>query len=371
MAEPLKNRYGPEIPRQIAAMIRAVRPDFDSAAFLRDALDGYEALELMPRGRHIARALRRHLPDDFAAAADILVRSLGPEYDDTTGGNGMAPFLYLPHSCYIEDYGLDHLAVALDAQHAITRRFTAEFSIRAFLKKHPEATLARLREWAADPNPHVRRLVSEGTRPRLPWACRLPAFQRNPAPVLALLETLKDDPDGYVRRSVANNLNDIGKDHPDLLVATARRWLADASPERTRLVRHALRSLVKAGHPGALAALGYGHTPRVTLGDARVTPKRPAAGDTVVFAVTLHNPTDTPQRVLADLRLHFARAAGKTAAKVFKWKTLELAPGERITLTKAYAFTDKTTRAHHAGRHRAELLLNGQSAPLGEFDYRG
>lgn len=371
MAEPLKNRYGPEIPRTLAAMIRAVHPGFDDAAFVRDAVNGLDALELMTRGRHIARAMRRHLPDDFETAADILVRALGPEIGDTAGGHGMTPFLYLPHACFIEDYGLDHPEAALRAQHEITRRFTAEFSIRAFLKRHPALTLERLHAWAGDPNPHVRRLVSEGSRPRLPWACRLPDFQRDPAPVLALLEKLKDDPDEYVRRSVANNLNDIGKDHPDLLVSTARRWLIDASPARVRLVRHALRSLVKSGHPGALDALGYGHRARVTLGDAGVTPARTRRGDTVTVTVTLANDTRAPQRLLADLRLGFARAGGKTAYKVFKWTTRELAPGERLTLTKRYALTDKTTRAHHPGRHTAELLLNGAHHPLGAFEHLG
>ena len=169
----------------------------------------------------------------------------------------MAAFLYMPHLFFVARHGLDHFEDSMRAQHALTQLFTAEYSIRAFLEKHPGATLARLREWTADPSHHVRRLVSEGTRPRLPWAPRLRAFQKDPRPVLELLELLKDDPELYVRRSVANNLNDIGKDHPALLTAVAKRWLRGASPERRWIVSHALRSAVKRADAGALGALGY------------------------------------------------------------------------------------------------------------------
>ncbi|MDZ4702003.1 MAG: hypothetical protein SH809_19995 [Rhodothermales bacterium] len=209
MAEPLKNQYGPEIPRKIAGMIAPVYPAFDREGFLQSALDGYEALELLPRGRHIAKALRRHLPDEYPAAIDLLIASLGPKLEGTESF-GMAPFLYLPHVFFVMDYGVDHFEPSMRAQYEITQRFSAEYSIRAYLEHHPEATLARLRQWVDDPSPHVRRLVSEGTRPLLPWASRLRAFQRDPSPVIELLELLKDDPELYVRRSVANNLNDIG-----------------------------------------------------------------------------------------------------------------------------------------------------------------
>ena len=164
----------------------------------------------------------------------------------------------MPHCFFVAEYGLDHFEPSMQAHYQLTQRFTAEFSIRPFLIKHTEATLARLRQWARDPNEHVRRLVSEGTRPRLPWASRLPAFQADPAPVLALLELLKDDPALYVRRSVANNLNDIGKDHPRVLMQTAQRWMRDATPERAWVVRHALRWAVKQGDPAALKVLGFG-----------------------------------------------------------------------------------------------------------------
>src|SRR5688500_16652967 len=257
MSTKLKDFFGRETVGAIAQMIERVAPDFDATAFRRAAVRGLGRLELMPRARHIARTLHGHLPADYTKAARIIMGALGPPLDKTDG-HAMAPFLYLPFVLYVAEHGLDDLETSLELQYELTRRFTAEFSIRAFLERHPEATLRRLHVWASDPAPHVRRLVSEGTRPRLPWARRLRAFQNDPAPVLELLELLKDDPELYVRRSVANNLNDIGKDHPEILVEVARRWLAGAGPERRWVVAHALRSAVKRGEAGALAALGYG-----------------------------------------------------------------------------------------------------------------
>src|SRR5688572_30733780 len=216
-------------------MVRAVHPGFPSEAFLRDVLAGYGPLSLTARGQHVAKALRRHLPADYPRALQVLLASASQPHDHRASG-GMAAFLYMPHLFFVAQHGLDHFEDSMRAQHALTQRFTAEYSIRAFLEKHPEATLARLREWTRDPSAHVRRLVSEGTRPRLPWAPRLRAFQKDPRPVLELLELLRDDPEPYVRRSVANHLNDIAKDHPALAVEVCRRWSAGDPPESRRWI---------------------------------------------------------------------------------------------------------------------------------------
>ena len=223
MAEPLKNSFGPDVPERIAGMIGAVAPYFDRGRFLALALDGFDDLELTPRARQIADALAATLPVDREAALGIIVDSLGPEIEEAEL-TGMASFLYLPHVFFFAEHGVEHFETAMTAQHELTRRFTAEFSIRAYLERYPKETLARLALWARDSNVHVRRLVSEGTRPRLPWAGRLRAFQEDPTPVIELLDMLKDDPEEYVRRSVANNLNDISKDHPSIAAEVARRW---------------------------------------------------------------------------------------------------------------------------------------------------
>lgn len=367
MAEPLKNQFGADVPHAIGAMLQAVHRPFPVAAFVEDCLSGYDTLELMPRGRHIASALRKHLPQHVPAALDILVASLGqPVGRETTAG--MGGFLFMPHCFFVAEHGLDNFEESMRAQHALTQRFTAEFSIRPFLVRHPQATLGRLREWANDPSDHVRRLVSEGTRPRLPWAPRLAAFQADPAPVLELLELLRDDPALYVRRSVANNLNDIGKDHPQLLAATARRWLQDAPPERVWVVRHALRWAVKQGAPWALDLMGFGHVPTVTLERQTIAPARPRIGGAVAIGFDLHNPTAEAQDVLVDLQVHYVKANGSRSAKVFKLKTLQLDPGRTVRLQKNLSLAELSTRRHHLGVHMVDALVNGRASPIGKFD---
>lgn len=367
MAEPLKNSFGPDVPERIGEMIAAVHPTFDRAAFAADALDGFDALDLTPRARQIAGSLARHLPADFAEAARVLKASLGPliDSDELTG---MGTFIYLPYVFYVADHGLDHFDAAMDIQYELTQRFTAEFSIRAYIERHPERTLAVLRKWAHDPSPHVRRLVSEGTRPRLPWASRLRGFQRDPGPVLELLELLKDDPALYVRRSVANNLNDIGKDHPDVLVDTCARWWVDAPPEREWLIRHALRSAVKRGDPGALALLGAGDATGLVVVASSVDPSTAAIGDSVTLTATVSNKTPETRGVMLDLRVHFVKADGRTSPKVFKGASFELAPGAERVVRKRISLKQHTTRTHHPGRHEVEVVVNGTTAAREEFE---
>ena len=369
MAEPLKQHFGPDIPRRIAAMLAAAWPEFGSAAFVADALRGYEPLSLTQRGAHIARAMRRRLPDDFDVTARILIASLGPKLEHTEKF-GMGPFLYLPHVLYVAEHGVDNFEAAMQVQYELTQRFSAEFSIRKFLERFPRETLARLETWTKDPSPHVRRLVSEGTRPRLPWAPRLRDFQRDPGPVLALLELLKDDPELYVRRSVANNLNDIGKDHPRLLVDVARRWLRDATDDRRWIVGHALRSAVKRGDARALGVMGYGARARVRVGKARITPARAVIGGRVTIAFDIASASPRRHRVLVDFRIHFVKASGATSPKVFKLKVVDLAPRASVRLSKTVSLAEMTTRKHYPGSHRVDVVLNGEIRPLGRFALR-
>jgi 3-methyladenine DNA glycosylase AlkC len=367
MAEPLKNYYGPDVPARIARMIAEVDSAFDQDAFLSDALDGYQALELTPRAWQIADALARHLPEDYERAIEILIASLGPRLE-TAELAGIDVFMYLPHVFYVAKFGVDHFEESMRAQYEVTQRFTAEYSIRVFLERYPQQTLSRLREWAVDSNVHVRRLVSEGTRPRLPWAPRLRAFQDDPRPVLELLDLLKDDPELLVRRSVANNLNDIGKDNPASLIETCRRWMTDATPERTWLVRHALRSAVKRGEPAALEILGFLPAAGVQVRDIRIAPVAASIGDSVTFTVDLSNEDSTTKQLLIELRVHFVKANGRPSPKVFALKELELQPHESVRLTKVISIAQHTTRTHYPGKHRVEVLVNGRASGTSAFD---
>lgn len=369
MAASLKTLFDERVVRFIAQELRAAQRNFDERAFVRQCLAGLDELELTARGWHVAEIMQRHLPQPFSKAAKVIVAALkvGAEQPKDSW---FTPFRYMPHVFFVQKYGLDDFEAAMHAQYELTQRFTAEFSIRAFLVKYPEATYTRLHQWAHDPNVHVRRLVSEGTRPRLPWAPRLRAFQHDPRPVLKLLELLKDDPERYVQRSVANNLNDIGKDHPDLVADVCRRWSKGAPPGRQWVIKHALRSLVKQGHRGALAVLGVGDMPAVQIDQVKLMPKRVRVGGELRFSFAITSSAQREQQLLVDYAVHFVKANGTTRPKVFKLKQIVLAPQERLALSGKVSFESMTTRRHYPGRHRIELVINGVEYPFAEFELR-
>jgi len=243
----------------IAHNIGLVYQKFDAAGFRRAAMRDIVPLAIMQRGAHLARVLREFLPARYEDAVEVLLRSLTPPLLPEARP-GLSVFFYLPHSFFVATYGLDaeHNAgrdpfdPSMRAQYEITRRFTAEFSMRPFLIRWPERTLAQLMEWTHDSDVNVRRLCSEGSRPRLPWGLRIPAFVKDPRPTLPILETLKDDAELYVRRSVANHVGDIAKDHPALAFDLCERWAQEASEERKWIIRHAVRHPAKNGVAAAL-----------------------------------------------------------------------------------------------------------------------
>ena len=255
----LKDLLDREAVECLAGNIALVHPAFDAKAFQKTAFDGLAPLPIMARGHHLAKALREHLPARFDEAVEVLLRSLTP-ISGPTDDLGLGVFFYLPHVSFIANYGLDAAGngggdpfeTSMRAQYEITQRFSAEFSIRPFIIKWPERTLARLMLWTRDPSAHVRRLCSEGVRPRLPWAMRIPALVKDPRPALPILEALKDDPDLYVQRSVANHLGDIAKDHPALVFEICERWVNGADKSRKWLIRHAVRHPAKKGVEAAL-----------------------------------------------------------------------------------------------------------------------
>ncbi|MFT5506651.1 MAG: 3-methyladenine DNA glycosylase AlkC [Gammaproteobacteria bacterium] len=366
MAEALKESFKINIVASLARRISIYYPVFDSESFVEQVDVGFERLELMDRGRQVSRVLKTHLPVDYATAIKLLVATMDPppvEFESA----GMSVFRYLPISFFIADYGLNHFDDSMLAQYELTQRFTAEFSIRPFLLRYPDETLARLKQWINDPNEQVRRLVSEGTRPRLPWACRLRPFQKDPFPVLELLESLKDDESLYVRRSVANNLNDIGKDHPDILVETASRWLKNASHNRKWLVKHALRSAVKRGEMGALQVLGFGNSPRIKIKYFNYSPTNPVIGDKLRLELTLTSMDKCDQSLMIDIRAHFIKKNGKASPKVFKLKAVELSAGQSVQLSHSINLKNLSTRKHYPGTHQLDLLVNGQAFILGTF----
>ena len=262
IAEPFKNVFNPKMIALIAQHLKTAASEFDGGHFRKLAAKGLAKNELKQRSQQITAALESTLPGDFRKACSLMLAALAPESADTEfqpeiDHTGIRGWALMPMAEYVARQGQDDAEYSLEVLREFTKRFSSEFAVRPFLQAAPETALAEIKKWTRDPSVHVRRLASEGTRPRLPWGIRLTAFDANPQPLLPILEALKDDPEEYVRRSVANNLNDIAKVHPDLVAGIATKWLKDASPERKRLVRHACRTLIKQGHPLTLAAFGY------------------------------------------------------------------------------------------------------------------
>jgi 3-methyladenine DNA glycosylase AlkC len=370
MAEPLKNTFSPALVRGLADDLARVHAGFPQAAFVRQATVNLERLELMDRARQVCAALTAHLPADYGAALAILVASLGPPLK-VTAGFGMTVFRYLPYSQFIAEHGpqhVPHLTASLAALRALTQRFTAEWAIRPFIEQHHDATMRVLAQWVDDHSVHVRRLVSEGTRPRLPWAGRLRCFQQDPTPTLALLDRLVDDPESYVRRSVANHLGDIAKDHPELAVATAQRWITDHdTAERRWIAGHGLRALAKRGHRGALTVLGVGARPRVAVGRIAIGPRRVRIGAAVTIHAVVTARGTRAQDLRIDLVVQYAKADGGSSPKTFRLEQVRLQPADALAINHLLKLADLTTRKHHPGEHRVELQINGERFPLGAF----
>ena len=369
--EPFKEVFNLKSISKMAEHLKAQQSDFDREGFIAFATKDLSKLELKQRSGRITEALYKYLPEDFSRAANILLGILNPDEnisisDQGTSDKGVSGWLVMPMCDYVAFYGKEYFHLSMELLKEMTKRSSSEFAIRHFLLSAPAVTLAEIMNWANDENYHVRRLASEGSRPRLPWAMQLPDFIKNPAPLLPLLEKLRDDPEEYVRRSVANNLNDIAKDHPDLVADIAKKWMKGASKERQKLIHHACRTLIKSGHKKCLEALGYKDA-QVELIDFRVLTPSVIYGEGVEFEVTMTSESDEDQALILDFVVHHRKANGGTSPKVFKWKTFKLSAGEKHKTRKRHNIKPITTRRYYPGLHQVEIIANGKS--LGRKDF--
>ena len=363
MPEALKTMfYTPAFFDDLAASIQTIYPAFDAPAFIASIHDAdWDSRELKQRMRHTTVTLRALLPADYRTALSILLQ-VAPTLDDYS-------FEKIFFSDFVEQYGLDDWEVSLPALEQLTQVMSAEFAVRPFILKDQARMMAQMEQWAQHESAHVRRLASEGCRPRLPWAMALPALKADPTPILPVLEHLKSDPSEDVRRSVANNLNDIAKDNPQVVVDTVRRWQEkDSGPQMQALVKHALRSLIKAGDSDALALLGYGAQAEVALHNLVVEPAVVTMGGSITFAFDLESTAAAPQDLMIDYVLHLAGANGKPRTKVFKLAQRPLLPGEQIDVRKSYSFKPITTRRYYPGAHAIEIQINGAICGRAEFE---
>ncbi len=369
MAEalPLKDQlFNPQSVGQLAAEHARALPGFDAERFVREALAGFPTRELMARMDWLADCLEAQLAPDFPLMADQLEAAMPPPLSPSERDDDFGQFIHAAPGILAARHGLEHHRVrAMALLHAATQRFTMEYALRPFLIRWPEETLADLSEWAGDPHYHVRRLVSEGTRPRLPWGQNVGL---KPAQTLPLLDLLHGDPTRFVTRSVANHLNDLSKSVPEVVIERFARWALEgtqAPQELAWMKRHALRTLIKQGHAGALAAMGYVAHDGLEASIA-VESQTVAMGGLLVFTVTLCSDVDLP--VLVDYRIDFTRSGGKRAEKVFKLKTAQLAAGRPLTLGKSHRLrAGATTFTLYPGAHHITLQVNGRDVARATF----
>jgi 3-methyladenine DNA glycosylase AlkC len=353
-----KNSVDGVVVTDIAKKIGLVEPGFDRAGFVRAVTsDNLEDRELKDRIATLARHLHHFLPTDYSRTVDILI-AVAPEL----GGWGN----WVLTGC-VERYGLDHLEDSIRALEELTKHGSSEFAIRPFMIRYPDRMLEVLDRWADDPNEHVRRLAAEGSRPRGVWVQHIEAFKKDPRPVVNILDKLRADESLYVRKAVANNLNDISKDHPQIAIKTARRWRKDKNRHTDWIIKHGCRTLIKQGHPDIFPLLGFTASPEIEVAGFRTKPKRVTIGQEMQILFDLVSKAKQNQKLVIDYRVHYIKSGGKLSSRVFKLTQKTLAPGETVPVTTSHSFVDRSTRKHHPGTHRLELLVNGVGSGTAEF----
>ncbi|WP_329116673.1 DNA alkylation repair protein [Streptomyces sp. NBC_01465] len=362
---------GPSTARDLLRAMQAAAPDTDFKA-LRSATRSLGPLPLRERSDLLRDALLTDLPGTYADFA-ATIRSAARDEKTFTG------WLIWPVTSAVAQRAVTEAKTkaktksfddALDLLAELTGRLTSEFALRPLLRHDPQRALKRITRWTRSSDQDVRRLASEGTRPFLPWAIRVPALFEDPRATLPILDALYRDESEYVRRSVANHLNDLSRNHPDLVVETAGAWLAAPDDNTQRLVRHALRTLIKKGDPGALALMGFAPTPSVDVKGPTLTTTSIPYGGTLHFTASLTNTSTEPVQLAIDYVVHHLRANGQHSTKTFKLATRLLDPAETLEITRTHSFREITTRRYYPGEHAIELQVNGARHGHTVFDLK-
>ena len=347
MPEPLKNLYNKQLITNLGNEILNRYDDFDQKAFANSVFDkSWQGKELKQRMRHIARCLHQHLPANYKKTIKILK----PVSSRFSG------FEYMFFQDFVECFGLDDFATSIDALEHFTKYASSEFAVRAFILQDEKRMMKQMMSWARSDNHHIRRLASEGCRPRLPWAVSLPAFKKQPRPVLKVLKILMADESEYVRRSVANNLNDISKDNPDIVLQWSEQWLGNHK-ETNWIIKHACRSLLKQGDAQALSLFGFSDARHIKLNNFNV-PRKVRLGEKLQFSFLLKSQTVTLGRCRIEFAIDFMKANGNQSRKIFKIAEGDYA-GKEKQISKYFSFKQISTRKYYTGAHRLTIVVNG------------
>ena len=357
-APALKDIFDRDRLRHIAEETSAVSAHFDAHRFLALATENLDTLGIMQRMRQVATSLHAALPGPFDENVAVL-HALAPRIKHNFASIALAEYVAL--------YGEEYFDLSMEALRFFTPFGSSEFAVRPFLARELTRTLSVMEKWAGDEDEHVRRLASEGSRPRLPWSFQIKPLIADPAPVAPILERLKSDPSLYVRKSVANHLNDITKSHPDWVLDRLATWPLD-NGHTAWIAKHALRSMIKRGEPRALALIGAGGKPKIRVDAMTITPAKIRLGERITLDARIVSTSGDRQRLVVDYAVHYVKKSGATGRKVFKLKEIDLAPLGACELSISQVVRDFTTRKHHAGHHRVELLVNGESVGESGFD---
>ena len=363
MSSLLKDVYSPAFYESLGDGLETVVSGFDRQAFQAAIFSpAFAGMELKQRMTHTIEVIAGYLPADYGSAINRLEALIDAL---RAAGHREASFEYMFLPEFIETRGIEHFERSLEAFEFVTQFTSCEFAVRPFIHRYGQAMLERMLEWTRHPDEMVRRLASEGSRPRLPWAMALPALQQDPSPLMPILDALKQDPSETVRRSVANNLNDVSKDNPQFVIERVRDWQG-LGADTDALLKHACRSLLKQGHPDALALFGYDAN-GIEISEFALDTPIVLFGEALQFRFNIENQTPASKLVRLEYAVYHLKKNGSLAPKVFKISEREIAAGAVDTIRRHHRIKPITTRRYYAGEHRVSIIVNGRESDTIEF----
>ena len=365
MAEQLKNIYNPDFIQSFLEQLTKVYPGINPDKFTKDIFtNNWKQKELKQRMRHISKTLSDHLPSSYAEAIKIILQLTANLKKDLKGEMSFE-YMFLPD--FIEQFGLDDLRESSDAMEEITQLASAEFAVRPFLIKYPNKMLEQMMKWSKNKNAMVRRLASEGSRPRLPWGMGIPALKTDPSPIIPILENLKNDESETVRRSVANNLNDISKDHPGIVIEIVKKWKG-TNPLADKLVKHASRTLLKKAHPEIMEIFGVAPVQNISIDNFTLTKESLQIGEELSFQFTLTSTNPKSIFLRVEYAIDYLKSKGNYSRKKFKITENTYLTNKPIKFQRKQSFRDMTTRKHYPGIHKIHICINGIEMSAKDFN---
>lgn len=364
MSSLLKDMYSANFYNKFCDVAEEVFSGFDRNKFIKLIFGPeWNSKELKDRMKHTSFVLHQFMPGDFEKSANI-IRKITAKVLKNPAIDTPFAFMFLPD--YIEKYGINHFGTSVKTMEFVTQLASCEFAIRPFLIKYADKMHSQMLEWSNHENHHVRRLASEGIRPRLPWAMAVPQLKKNPKLILPILENLKTDSSEYVRRSVANNLNDIAKDHPDIVISIAKNWKGIGA-DTDAIIKHGCRTLLKQGNKEALKYFKLSDDPNLEVSKFKVHTPKVKIGSNLDFAFTVKNGSNKPHTIRLEYAIYFLRKNGEHSKKVFKISERIYKAGETSEIRKQQSFRIITTRQYYPGRHKLSVIVNGQEKLTGLF----